>query len=224
MWLLAWFLIYSWSSHLIDSETWSHKIVNALQDHQDQPSTWSGTESLPIRWVLRSLTTPAFLWFSSRLTVLSNLVSSENLLRAHTMTSPRSLITMLSVTDPKTEPWGTALVTSYPLDRTPFVVTLWAQPSRQFFIQWSTNLPKLWASSFSRIPVGNTIKSLLNPNEKHSQSIPQMLVGFHRRSGQSGRTEFCNINFHCRFAETHAVPWELLNFQIKKILSLWLMV
>ncbi|KAK4811045.1 hypothetical protein QYF61_015749 [Mycteria americana] len=69
---------------------------------------------------------------SSRSTLPHNLVSSANLLRVHSIPSSRSLIKILNKTGPKTEPWGTSLVTSRQLDLTPFTTTLWARPSSQF--------------------------------------------------------------------------------------------
>ncbi|CAM9921516.1 unnamed protein product [Bubo scandiacus] len=44
---------------------------------------------------------------------------------------------MLNRSGPKTEPWGTPLVTGRQLDLTPFTTTLWARPSSQFFTQQS---------------------------------------------------------------------------------------
>ncbi|KAK4822933.1 hypothetical protein QYF61_023433 [Mycteria americana] len=41
----------------------------------------------------------------------------------------------INKTGPKTEPWGTLLVTGCLLDLTPFTTTLWAWPSSQFFTQ-----------------------------------------------------------------------------------------
>ncbi|KAK4828429.1 LOW QUALITY PROTEIN: hypothetical protein QYF61_026525 [Mycteria americana] len=72
---------------------------------------------------------------SSRSTLPHNLVSSANLLRARSIPSSRSLIKILNKTGPKTEPWGTPLVTGRQLDLVPFTTTLWAQPSSQFFTQ-----------------------------------------------------------------------------------------
>ncbi|KAK4827472.1 hypothetical protein QYF61_018708 [Mycteria americana] len=66
-------------------------------------------------------------------TLPPNLVPSANLLRAHSIPSSRSSIKILNKSGPKTEPWGTPLVTGCQLDLTPFTTTLWVQPSSQFF-------------------------------------------------------------------------------------------
>jgi len=65
----------------------------------------------------------------------TQLVPSANLLREDSILSSRSLIKILNKTGPKTEPWGTPLVTSHQLDLTPFTTTLCAQPFSQFLIQ-----------------------------------------------------------------------------------------
>ncbi|KAK4818658.1 hypothetical protein QYF61_017266 [Mycteria americana] len=79
---------------------------------------------------------------SGRSTLPHNLVSSENLLRVHSIPSSRSLIKMLNRTGPSTEPWGTPLVTGRQVDLTPFTTTLWAQPCSQFFTQQRVHLSK----------------------------------------------------------------------------------
>ena len=63
-----------------------------------------------------------------------NLVSSANLLRVHSIFSPRSSIKLSNRTGPSTSPWETPLVINHRLDLTPFITTLWTWPSSQFFI------------------------------------------------------------------------------------------
>jgi len=41
------------------------------------------------------------------------------------------LIKLLNRTGPDTEPWGTAFLTGYQLDLSPFTTTLWAWPSSE---------------------------------------------------------------------------------------------
>ncbi|KAK4826427.1 hypothetical protein QYF61_008960 [Mycteria americana] len=53
---------------------------------------------------------------SSRSTLPHNLVSSASLLRVHLIPSSRSLIKISNKTGPKTEPWGTPLVTGHQLE------------------------------------------------------------------------------------------------------------
>ena len=67
-------------------------------------------------------------------TALLNLVSSANLLRVHSIQLLMSLIKMLKSTHPKTDPWGTPLITSFHLDIEPLITTLCLQPFNQFFI------------------------------------------------------------------------------------------
>ncbi|KAK4831743.1 LOW QUALITY PROTEIN: hypothetical protein QYF61_018873 [Mycteria americana] len=71
-----------------------------------------------------------------------NLLSSANLLRAHSIPSSRSLIKILNRTGSKTEPRRTSLVTGHHLHLTPFTITLWARPSSQFFTQQRVHLSK----------------------------------------------------------------------------------
>jgi len=65
---------------------------------------------------------------SSLLTPLNGipsfLLSSVNLLRVHSIPSSMLLMKMLKSTGPKTDPWGTPLVTSLHLDIEPSVTTL----------------------------------------------------------------------------------------------------
>ncbi len=61
---------------------------------------------------------------SSVSTAPLSLVSSANLLRVYSIPSSMSLIKMLKSTSPKTDPWGTPLVTGLHLDIEPFRGTL----------------------------------------------------------------------------------------------------
>ncbi|KAK4821248.1 hypothetical protein QYF61_016547 [Mycteria americana] len=86
-----------------------------------------GPSIQPVRIPLQSLPTLKHINTPAQFGVICNL------LRAHSIPSSRSLIKILNRTGPKTEPWGTPLVTGCQLDLTPFTTTLWAQPSSQFF-------------------------------------------------------------------------------------------
>lgn len=61
---------------------------------------------------------------SGRLSVPPKSVSSSNLVRAHYIRSPKSLIEMLNKIGPSTVSWGMPLVTNHQLDWTLFTMTL----------------------------------------------------------------------------------------------------
>lgn len=86
---------------------------------------------------------------SSRLTFRRNVVSSENLLRVDSVPSSRSLIRTLKRSGSSTKRRGTQLVTSLQLYLAPFTTTFWAQPPRQFLIQWKVHPSKSWAPASS---------------------------------------------------------------------------
>ncbi|CAN0178455.1 unnamed protein product, partial [Bubo scandiacus] len=82
--------------------------------------------------------------------------------RVLSIPSSRSSIKMLNRSGPKTEPWGTPLVTGRQLELTPLTTTLWARPSSQFFIQRSVCPSKPQAASFTKRMLWETVsKSLL---------------------------------------------------------------
>jgi len=63
-----------------------------------------------------------------------SLVPSANMLRLHSTPSSMSLIKMLKSIGPKTDPWGTLLVTGLHLDREPLITTLCLRPFNQFLV------------------------------------------------------------------------------------------
>lgn len=76
------------------------------------------------------------IWMESLPSIASTaphcLVSSENLLRVHSIPLSKSPTKMLNSTSPSIGSWGTLLVTDLHLDIEPLTVTLWAWPFRQF--------------------------------------------------------------------------------------------
>ncbi|CAM9595396.1 unnamed protein product, partial [Bubo scandiacus] len=72
-----------------------------------------------------------------------------------------SSIKMLNRSGPKTEPWGTPLMTGSQLDLTLFTTTLWARPSSQFFTQQSVCPSKPRAASFARRMLWETVSKAL---------------------------------------------------------------
>uniref|UniRef100_A0A8C8AAR1 Retinoic acid receptor responder 1 n=1 Tax=Otus sunia TaxID=257818 RepID=A0A8C8AAR1_9STRI len=78
---------------------------------------------------------------------------------------------MLNRSGPKTQPWGTPLLTGHQSDLTPFTTTLWAQPSNHFFTQRSVCPSKPRAASFGRRMLWETLsKALLKPSHQSISS------------------------------------------------------
>jgi len=77
------------------------------------------------------------------------------------MPSSRSSIKILNRMGSSANLRGTSVVTIRQLDLTPFTTFLWAWPSSQFFTQQRAYLFKLWADSFSRRILWETVLKAL---------------------------------------------------------------
>ena len=84
------------------------------------------------------------LWMASVPSVVSiaplSLVSSAILLKVHLIPLSVSSIKMLKSTGPRTDPWGTALMTVLHLDTESLTTTLWLWSSNQLFIHLISSL------------------------------------------------------------------------------------
>ena len=96
------------------------------------------------RWA-NFLNLSRFLWMASLPSAVStaplSLVSSANLLRVHSIPSPMPLIKMLKSIRPKTDSWGTPLISNLYLDIEPLARILWLQSSKQFLIHRIVHSP-----------------------------------------------------------------------------------
>lgn len=106
------------------------------------------------------------LWMASLLSSISassiNLVSTENLLRVHSVPLFMSLIKILNNTDHSKDTWGTPLISVFYLDIEPLAVTLQMLPFSQFFIWLTAYLLNPYLSNLAaRILWGTMSEALL---------------------------------------------------------------
>jgi len=104
--------------------TWQHLAHGSVELHQ----VHVGPLFKPIHVPLDAI--PPFYCVNGT----TQLSATSKLLRVHSIPSLMSMMKMLKSTSPKTDPWGTPLMTSLHLDTQPLTATLWLQPSNQFFI------------------------------------------------------------------------------------------
>jgi len=92
---------------------------------------------------------------------VTQVVSSANLLRVHSVPSSRSLMKMLNRTGPSTDPWGTPLVSSLKLDFMSQITTLWGWLFSSFSVHLTVCSSSPYFNSFSMRLLWKTVSAAL---------------------------------------------------------------
>ena len=136
-------------------------------------------------------------------TVLLSLVSSTNLLRVHLMPSSVSLMKMLKSTSPKTDPWGTPLVTGLYLNIEPLITTLCLLLSNQFLIHWTVHPSNPYLSNLERRMWWGTTSKTLQKSRKMTAVVFCGLILYQQQKAWSGVQFVIKITKHT----TAGISW-----------------